>query len=136
MAKSVALAVGGSRLSRLVISGSPTAASLQNVTNGTSRAASALITHGGDLRDPQGVREYGRYASFLLYETGAVRKLRRLDASPLASKPQILASRTSRPPILLLNLRYSTRQRSQRMARQRRPRGGGANNGTWTRHGS
>jgi hypothetical protein len=134
MAKSVALAVGGSRLSRLVISGSPTAASLQNVTNGTSRAASALITHGGDLRDPQGVREYGRYASFLLYETsGAVRKLRRLDASPLASKPQILPSRTSRPPILLLNLRYSTRQRSQRMARQRRPRGGGANSATWKR---
>src|SRR5688572_18387583 len=103
MAKSVALAVGASRLSRLVISGCPTAASLQKVTNGTSRAASALITRGGTCETH---REYGSTGGprvFLLFETsGAVRKLCRREASPLASKPK--SSRleylpSSHPPV-------------------------------------
>jgi hypothetical protein len=81
---------------RFYTSGCPVAARLQKLTcrpsvvpSGTSGAASALSARGGDLRDTQ---EYGTGGPrvFLLFETsGAVRKLRRLEASPHASKPKI-----------------------------------------------
>jgi hypothetical protein len=76
-----------------------------------SGAASALITRGGDLRDLQGVREYGSVASFLLFETsGAVRKLRRLEAyrrslrNPKNSRLAYLPS--SHPPCEISGTRH------------------------------
>src|SRR5688572_28800957 len=73
-------------------------------SSGTSRAASALITRAGDLRDSQGVREYGRAASFLVVRD-VRRRTKTAQARSVAARfetQKLLASRTSRPPFLLV----------------------------------
>src|SRR4051812_37439321 len=58
--------------------------------NGAPRAASSPMARGaGPARFTGSSREDGRYASFLLFEpSGFARKLRRLEASSLDSKPK------------------------------------------------
>ena len=95
------------------------AAQLQKLTrrrldsaSDTSGAASVLIARGEGLRDSQGVREDGRSARF--FWAASLRSLRRSIARIVQSDthlpcrrarsifvaPYLLASRTSRPPVL------------------------------------
>jgi hypothetical protein len=114
MAKSIALAADASRRSRFYTSFLSCRLAARRrpsvAPSGTSGAASALITRGGTCEIH---REYGSTGGtrvFLLFETsGAVRKLRRREASPLASKPpnSRLAYRpSSQPPCEISGMRH------------------------------
>ena len=119
----------------MVRSGCPTAANLQKLTWRPSVVPSGRHLWGclradrswWDLRDPQGVREYGRYASFFLFETsGAVRKLHRREAvAARFENPKILASRTSRPPILPVKSQVLDTSAQPAHGPKTCPRGGG-----------